>query len=77
MRPFYIHPLSGSNGVMAKFTSEQVIDIRRLYHHHGYNMSELSRQFKVCQRTISNMVKGTTYSHVTLIPEKYDSNPLV
>lgn len=56
--------LCGEANNKTKFTSEQVLEIRRRYANGETNMNKLGREYCVSQQTISRIIKRQVWAHI-------------
>lgn len=56
--------LRSSQNPTAKFSANEVIKIRKEFNDKKFTKKELIKKYKVCRRTIENLVKGRTYSYL-------------
>lgn len=52
-----------SNG-MAKFFDFEVVDLRQMFANRLISIPEIQAQFYVCRRTVENLLRGISYSHL-------------
>jgi HNH endonuclease len=58
----------GSRHGMARLTEAQVAEIKGLYARGGILQSEIARRYNVVQQTISRIVTGKDWGHVSMVP---------
>ncbi len=60
-----LHGAIGERHRCARLTRCQVREIRRTYAKGGVSQDELARQFGISQPSLSNVVRGVTWKHLT------------
>lgn len=61
---------SGEGNPLAKFTKEQILEIRKIYTQ--FSLKELSEKYNVSKRLIADVLKLRRYNYPDYIPENYE-----
>jgi hypothetical protein len=56
--------IRGSNGTRSRFSSEQIMDIRKLYESRQFTQTDIAKQYNCPSATISCIVNYKTWKHI-------------